>query len=343
MIPTTNASHRLPRILVCGSNPSWQKTLVFDEFRPREVNRALERDCRASGKGINFARAVRTWGTAVPLVYQFTGGMNGRDLENWLRQEGIEFASREIRDETRCCTTVLCRKNICMTELIEPSPTITPDDVDFLKKQILSASPDADALAVCGTLPNGPLDGFYASLAKEAIRLNKPVLMDSVAYFDETLAAGVQYLKINSGELLTVTGASDPETAALGLLNRFPLQCAAITDGPDKAFIAWQGKIYRISIPPISGVRNPLGAGDVCSGVMLSELLAGAPPVEAFTAGLAAACASCLTQYAAEFDRAEALRIKNEMRIEAVTPPAPPDNKSQLNHIKQNNLKGTYP
>lgn len=311
---------RIPRILVCGPNPAWQKTLVFDEFIPREVNRALERDCRASGKGVNFARAVRTWGTAVPVVYQFVGGMNGRNLEAWLRREGIEFVSREIADETRCCTTVLCRKNACMTELIEPSPSVTPDDVDFLKKQILPALPDADALALCGTLPNGPLDGFYATLVKEAVHAGKPVLMDSVAFFDETLAAGVQHLKINSGELLTVTGASDPEAAALGLLNRFPLQSAAITDGPDKAFIAWQGAVHRISIPPISGVCNPLGAGDVCSGVMLSELLTGATPVEAFVAGLAAACASCLTQYAAEFDRAETLRIRGEMRIEPAAP-----------------------
>ena len=312
--------HKLPRILVCGPNPSWQKTLVFVEFCPREVNRALERDCRASGKGVNFARAVRTWGTAVPAVYQFTGGMNGQKLDVWLQREGIEFVSREIRDETRCCTTVLCRKNACMTELIEPSPAITAEDVDHLEKRILSALPDADALALCGTLPNGPLDCFYAKLAKEAVRAEKPVLMDSVAHFDETLAAGVQYLKINSGELLTVTGASDPEAAALDLLNRFPLQCAAITDGPDKAFIARKGMIHRISIPPLPCVRNPLGAGDVCSGVMLSELLADASPVEAFTAGLAAACASCLTQYAADFDRTEALRIKNEMRIGVAAP-----------------------
>ena len=314
------SAQKLPRILVCGPNPSWQKTLVFDEFRPCEVNRAKERDCRASGKGINFARAVRTWGTAHPAVYQFAGGINGQKLNAWLRQEGIESVSREIVGETRCCTTVLCRKNACMTELIEPSPSVTPDDVEYLKNQIISALPDADALALGGTLPDGPLDGFYAALAKEAVRLDKPVLMESVAHFDETLAAGVRHLKINSGELLTVTGASDPEAAALALLNRFPLQCAAITDGPDKAFIAWQGMIHHISIPPISGVCNPLGAGDVCSGVMFSDILAGASPVEAFTAGLAAACASCLTQYAADFDRAEALRIKNEMRVEAVTP-----------------------
>ena len=314
------SAQKLPRILVCGPNPSWQKTLTFDEFRPREVNRAKDLDCRASGKGINFARAVRTWGTAHPAVYQFAGGMNGQKLNAWLRQEGVESVSREIVGETRCCTTALGRKCACMTELIEPSPPVTPDDVDFLKNQILSALPDADALALCGTLPEGPLEGFYAALAKEAVRLNKPVLMDSVAHFDETLSAGVRHLKINSGELLTVTGASDPEAAALDLLNRFPLQCAAITDGPDKAFIAWRGVIHRISIPPLSGIRNPLGAGDVCSGVMLSKLLAGASPVDAFTSGLAAACASCLTQYAADFDRAEALRIRGEMRIEAAVP-----------------------
>ena len=35
-------------------------------------------------------------------------------------------------------------------------------------------------------------------------------------------------------------------------------------------------------------------------------------------AASAAACASCLTRYAADFDRAEALRIRAGMRIEAV-------------------------
>lgn len=309
-------SGKKPLVLVCGPNPSWQKTLVLDEFRPHEVNRAKGLDCRASGKGVNFARAVRTWGAARTAVYQFSGGENGRHLESWLRQEGIEAVGRTITDETRCCTTVLCGKTATMTELIEPSPTVTRDDVDHLKGRILDALPDADALALCGTLPNGPLDGFYAVPAAEAARAGKPVLMDSVARFHETLSAGVRYLKINSGELLAVTGMSDPEAAALGLLKQFPLECVAITDGPGRAFIAWRDAVHRIFVPPLSGVFNPIGAGDVCSGVMLSEILAGADPLKAFTAGLAAACASCLTQYAAEFDRSEALRIRDGMRIE---------------------------
>ena len=312
----TDSARKLPIILTCGPNPSWQKTLIFDEFRPCEVNRARECDFRASGKGINFARAVRTWGLARPVVYQFSGGANGHALSEWLRREGIEFVQREIAEPTRCCTTVLCRKCATMTELIEPSPSVSADDAAFLRDLIHNALADADALALCGTLPGGPLDDFYAELAAEAVRAGKPVLMDSVEHFHKTLAAGVQHLKINSGELLTATGMSDPEVAALGLLDRYPLQCAAITDGPERAFIAWRGAIRRIFIPALDGIRNPLGAGDVCSGVMLSELLAGADPPEAFTTGLAAACASCLTPYAAGFDRAEALRIRSKMRTE---------------------------
>lgn len=307
----------LPNILVCGPNPAWQKTLVFDEFRPCEVNRARECDFRASGKGVNFARAVRTWGFARPVVHHFSGGANGCALNAWLKDEGIEFVNRGIAGSTRCCTTVLCGKTASMTELIEPSPTVTAGDADFLKKSILDALPDAAALALCGTLPKGPLEDFYAKLTAAAARAGKPVLMDSVEFFRETLEAGVRYLKINSGELLTVTGASDPEAAALDLLNRCPLECAAITDGPERAFIAWRGAVRRIFIPELPDVCNPLGAGDVCSGVMLSELIAGSDPVQAFTAGLAAACASCLTRYAADFDRAEALRIREGMRVEA--------------------------
>jgi len=127
-------------------------------------------------------------------------------------------------------------------------------------------------------------------------------------------------LKINSGELLSLTGASDSEAAAIALLEDHPLESAAITDGPSRAFIAMRGAVHRISIPAVPGVRNPLGAGDVCSGVMLSELLAGSDPVQAFAAGVAAACASCITQYAADFGREDALRIRGEMRIETARP-----------------------
>ena len=319
----TTRTDNLPLIRVCGPNPAWQKTLVFDEFRPCEVNRARECNFRASGKGVNFARAVRTWGLARPVVHQFAGGANGCALNAWLKDEGIEFVGRDIAGSTRCCTTVLCGKTASMTELIEPSPAVEADDVEFLKKSMLDALPDAAALALCGTLPKGPVDGFYAGLAAAAARAGKPVLMDSVEFFRETLSAGVRHLKINASELLTVTGASDPEAAALDLLNRYHLECAAITDGPSRAFIAWRGAVQRIFIPPLPGVCNPLGAGDVCSGVMLSELVAGADPVQAFTAGLAAACASCLTRYAADFDRAEALRIRAGMRIETAGPGTP--------------------
>ncbi len=313
----------LPLILVCGPNPAWQKTLVFDEFRPCEVNRARECDFRASGKGVNFARAVRTWSLARPVVHQFSGGANGGALTAWLKAEGIEFVNRGIAGSTRCCTTVLCGKTASMTELIEPSPSVTADDVKAMKQSVLDALPDAAALALCGTLPKGPLESFYAELTAAAVRAGKPVLMDSVEFFRETLSAGVRYLQINNGELLSVTGASDPEAAALDLLARYPLECAAITDGPSRAFIAWRGAVRRIFIPELPGVCNPLGAGDVCSGVMLSELAAGSDPVQAFTAGLAAACASCLTRYAADFDRAEALRIRAGMRIEASIPRQP--------------------
>lgn len=315
----TVQNEKQPCILVCGPNPSWQKTLVFGEFRPCKVNRARESDFRASGKGVNFARAVRTWGLARPIVHQFCGGTNGRALAQWLAEEGIESVQREIKEETRCCTTVLCEKTSSMTELIDPSPAVTADDVAFLRDSIGGALAGVDAVALCGTLPKGPLGGFYAEITAEAVRAGKPVLMDSVEQFHETLAAGVRYLKINGDELQDVTGDADPEVAALKLLNRHPLECAAITDGPSRAFIAWHGTIHRIAIPELDSICNPLGAGDVCSGVMLSELLAGADPAQAFAAGLAAACASCLTQHVAEYDRREALRIRGEMQIETAT------------------------
>jgi len=49
---------KVNRILALGLNPAYQKTILFDTLRLGAVNRSAESHAVASGKGINFARAV---------------------------------------------------------------------------------------------------------------------------------------------------------------------------------------------------------------------------------------------------------------------------------------------
>ena len=61
-------------------------------------------------------------------------------------------------------------------------------------------------------------------------------------------------------------------------------------------------------------VENTIGAGDTCSSIMLSEIVNGADPMEAFLLGLSAASASCMTQVCAYYDRDTALALRKTVR-----------------------------
>ena len=92
------------RILALGLNPAWQKSLFFDELQFGEVNRAAEAHAIASGKGINFLRAVRTWGTMEAVLVQPVGGETGRLIRDSLREEGL---SADIPDKRAAAAAIV--------------------------------------------------------------------------------------------------------------------------------------------------------------------------------------------------------------------------------------------
>lgn len=305
----------MKRICVAGLNPSWQKTIVFESFTIGAVNRSLSMVCSASGKGINFARAVGNWGKSSAIVCQFAGGSTGVMLNEYLENEGIKHCSIQTRSDTRVCSTLTSEEiGSPVTEVIEPSPVIESYEHDAMMNAMKNQIASSDALAICGTFPAG-LDGkFYAELASEAGKSGKFVFVDSYAGIEDTLSAGVDVLKINLDELRKLTGHDNVDVAFDVCFSRWDIGVLAITDGPGCAYLASSadGKIHRFRVPRISHVTNPIGSGDTCSGVMLSELLSGTSPVDAFKLGLAAASANCLTPTPACFERDEALRLAEE-------------------------------
>lgn len=293
-----------PRILTAGLNPAWQKTLQFVHFKPFEVNRAVSVSTTASGKGINFVRACRIWDKADASVLQFAGGRNGTCLCETLDREGIRHHTVRIQGETRCCTTVLCGTEHTMTELIEPSARIEKEQVEELFSVFSDAAGDVGALAVCGTYPPGVPDDFYARLAAEAKKKGLFVFFDSFIGVEKALLAGIDLLKINRDELFALSGETQTEKAFQSCFRKFKIGAIAVTDGKNTAFLSEGGAIGEFNVPVIEKVISPLGSGDTCSGIMLSEILSGTNCADAFLAGLAAASANCLNASPASFDPA---------------------------------------
>lgn len=297
------------KVMVLGLNPSWQKSLFFDELVFHEVNRAERVHAMPSGKGINFVRASRTWGKADAVVLQPIGGYTGDLIRQSLLTENLTEVSVKTAVPTRICSTLICGKTKTITEIIEPAGRLSEADIDALRSRADCLLDGSDALAVCGTFPPGISPDFYASFIRKAHKKGIPVIVDAYKEIIPSLEAGTDYLKINSEELSALTGCPDAVEAMKRFFGKYPLKALAVTAGPDSAFLIDSSGIFRYSIPALEKFINPIGAGDTCTAVMFSEILSGNSCEESFAWGLSAASASCETPEAAVFSRKEAERL----------------------------------
>lgn len=295
----------MKKILVCGANPAWQKVLVFPELKAGKVNRANQALSFASGKGINFARAVKIYSIADAEVVQFTAGSNGIFLKDCLDRENIIHHDIELADgETRICSTCIDSKNKQMTELIEPSPELSAADIERFKNTVFAELCNFDAFAICGTMPANAPNDIYLELTLKALSENKYVLADMLFNLNEVLTAsnGKVLLKINADELSEFT-KNDSVPDSLHLIDeKYNVACAAITDGPNKAYLLFEHKIYEYELPQLENIVNAIGCGDTASAVLLSEFMKNEDAIESFRMALAGASANCMSIKCAEYD-----------------------------------------
>lgn len=306
-----------PEILVFGANPAWQKTLYFSAFTPGAVNRAAKLDAYAAGKGVNFCRAVHCHNQCTPQLFQFAGGGNKQKLEANLRAEKIVFHTIETRAETRCCITCLDHATGSMTELIEPSQPPSDSEIAAMLTAFETALPGAAGVAITGSLPDGTKPTLYCEIAGRVRRRGIPLLIDAVTGIEPALETIEEFiLKINRQELLQLTGETEMRSALNRAQNRWPRGMFAVTDGASCAWLATPESLTRYQLSELKHIISPLGAGDSCSAVLLSELLRGHSPIEAFQTALAAAEANCLTPKAGEFSPAERERLHRQIQTQ---------------------------
>lgn len=290
----------MKQLVAIGLNPALQKALVFAELKVGEVNRARELHQVPGGKGYHFARAANTLQPGSCRVAHFLGGDSGHFVKRFHERLGIPQIRVDIEQETRTCTTVLDEATGKMTELIEPSPTITAEQAEQMLSAVREYLPQAHGIGLCGTYPPGIDEQFYAMIARE--KGEALLLLDGYRGVQPTLESGqVDILKINLTEGRALTDRQEADDVAACCRELYGVQVVALTDGPDTAWLFSDRGGWRYTLPALERVANPIGAGDTVAGVMLSRMVEGDPAEDAFAMGLAAASASCLQMEGARF------------------------------------------
>ena len=136
---------------------------------------------QAGGKGVNFARALRSLGPLglpddPPLVVGFASGRAGETIREGLDEERIDCDLVSFPGESRTCTIVLDLEGEA-TVVNEAGPPI--EDASRLLAVFESRLEESRAVAFMGSLPPGIPPALYAEMIARARQAGRWCLLDT--------------------------------------------------------------------------------------------------------------------------------------------------------------------
>ncbi|MFG2574690.1 1-phosphofructokinase family hexose kinase [Streptomyces sp. NPDC048481] len=290
-------------ILTVTLNTALDLTYHVPALRPHASHRVTDVRERPGGKGLNVARVLAALGHEVTAT-GFTGGATGRRVRELLSgTAGVADALVPVAGSTRRTIAVVDARTGDTTQLNEPGPLVAPAEWTAFQDAYGQLLADADAVALCGSLPPGVPVGAYAVLIRAARAAGVPVLLDTGG---EPLRRGVaarpDIVKPNAEELAELTGSHEPLRATQDARRR-GAQSVVASLGAEGLVAATPEGRWRAT-PPARVHGNPTGAGDsVCAG-LLSGLVEHLPWPARLTRAAALSAATVLSPTAGEFDRA---------------------------------------
>lgn len=308
-------------ILCVTPNPAVDRTLIVPGFQPFEVNRAASSLDAAGGKGVNVARAVRVLGGQSTCA-GFLGGDSGRRVQRLAEEEALAGAWTWIEGDTRICTIIVEPASGRATVVNERGPTVTGDDWERLRVDVLAAAQTASGVCFSGSLPPGSPVDAYARLLTVLQQSNIPVWVDtSGAALQAALTVPNLAIKINHEEIgallqTTITDAASAVNAVQYLRER-GASTVVVTMGASGAVVAHDHGRWWAQPPAVQSVSN-VGSGDSFLAGLVVALDQGATIADALGWAVAAGTANALSVGGGQFDKADFERILAATRVVAL-------------------------
>ncbi|MBE5778612.1 MAG: 1-phosphofructokinase [Clostridiales bacterium] len=277
-------------------NPSFDKTASLESLHPGEVNRLKDVRLDVGGKGLNVAIVLSRLNVPVGCV-ACLGESNASNFERLVRKENLTFSSLTLPGEVRTNLKIFDESSQMITELNEPGPTMTEEQLDAFISLLKEKAADSSYVVLGGRLPAGCKDDTYRR-CMQALD-GKRIVLDSAG---DSLLHGIKekpYLikpnlpeieAIVRKELKTLRGIRE---AALFLMD-YGAQNVIVSMGKLGAVLITGNK--TLFAPALSvEARSTVGAGDAMIGGVMMGLDNGLPLEEAFRYGVAAGAASVMT------------------------------------------------
>ena len=164
-------------IITVTMNPAIDKTVEIDTLKPGGLNRIRKVEYDAGGKGINVSKTIHELG-GESIATGFLGGNAGRTIENVLDARKIRHDFIWVDGETRTNTKVF-EENGAVTELNEPGPAISEDQMQEFMKKLEGYAGEDTLIVLSGSIPGGVGKDIYARIIRMAHEKGSQVLMDA--------------------------------------------------------------------------------------------------------------------------------------------------------------------
>lgn len=252
-------------IITVTMNPAIDKTVEVEALHTGRLNRIKKVEYDAGGKGINVSKTIHELG-GESIATGFLGGNSGKTIQNVLDERHIRNDFIWVEGETRTNTKVI-ESSGAVTELNEPGPVITEEQMDKLLKKLENYAKQTTLFILSGSIPGGAGKDCYAKIIHMAHSYGAQVLLDADGeLFSVSLEAVPDMIKPNLAELEEYAGVvcgTSPEGAvkiAKRLLEK-GIRTVAVSMGKDGAVFV--KKNYAVRCPALKvKAHSTVGAGD---------------------------------------------------------------------------------
>jgi 1-phosphofructokinase family hexose kinase len=281
-------------IVTLTINPAIDRTFTTDRLVFEDRTYILDRTETAGGRGINASRVLHAFG-APTFALATAGGESGQRFHCYLQQAGFPFELVPIAREIRTNLAITDRQGLTI-KLNERGPQLTSEEVSRIEEAVRRHLDGADWLMLCGSLPPGVPDSFYARLIALARQRGVKTLLDTDG---PPLGLGVAerptVVTPNQQEaerlLDTALVTSSHALAAAARIREMGAELVVLSLGSRGAVGAFPDGLVHAIPAPIQAVC-PIGAGDALAAAFVWAFQQGSSPRDALRWAVAAGTAS---------------------------------------------------
>lgn len=263
-------------IITVTLNPAIDRTVQIENFEIGTVNRIVSEQIDASGKGINVSKTIRNLRGKSKAI-GILGGKSGIFIKDYLDRLNIENEFVFIEGETRTNLKIIDTVRKTNTEINEPGPYVTGEDLEKVENLIFKNLAQNSIAVFSGSVPKNVDSKIYSKWIKKARCKGMKTILDadgdSLKY---GIAQGPYICKPNIKEFESLMGKkieSINEAKLFGekLINDYEIEMLVVSLGERGALYINKSHSCYVNALEVE-LKSTVGAGDAMVAALAFSL-----------------------------------------------------------------------